>query len=47
MTYVDFWHDNWDGEGWQAFEPLRECEQLWRSNPDTNDWKTRKEIENG
>lgn len=41
----DVKNDSWDGEGWQAFEQLRECPQLWRSAPDKDDWRTREEIE--
>ena len=38
-------NDNWDGEGWQAFDPLLEYPTLWR-DPITNEWYTREEIEN-
>jgi hypothetical protein len=37
--------DKWDGEGRQAFQPLIDCPQLWRSSPDSDDWRTRQEIE--
>lgn len=30
-------YDNWDGEGWQAFQVLLDCPKLWR-NPVDNDW---------
>jgi hypothetical protein len=32
-------HDNWGGEGWQAFERLTEAETLWRA-PDGVTWRT-------
>ena len=35
--------DSWDGEGWQAFDTLRNCPTLWR-DPDGNTWSTREEI---
>lgn len=38
-------NDTWHGEGWQAFQELIDCPQLYRSRPDANDWKTREEIE--
>lgn len=37
-------HDSWDGEGWQAFQPIEDCPELWR-NPKTGGWATREEIE--
>lgn len=37
--------DTWNGEGWQAFQPLTDCPQLWRSGADATDWATREEIE--
>lgn len=42
-------HDNCDGEGWQAFEPLLGCPTLWRSpvveHPGVPDrWETHHEI---
>lgn len=36
--------DNWDGEGWQAFQQLMDCPTLWRSGPDANDWRSHAEI---
>lgn len=41
LEYHDVKHDNWHGEGWQAFECLRDCPELWRG-PDGK-WKTREE----
>lgn len=38
-------HDNRNGEGWQAFQSLLDCPELFRSNPDSNDWQSREEIE--
>lgn len=38
-------HDSWDGEGWQGFVPLLDCPPLFRSSPDSDDWRTREEIE--
>ena len=40
-------HDNWDGEGWQAFQPLMDCPKLFKTSSDKEEWKTREEIENG
>ena len=34
-----------DGLNDQYFCPVTDCPTLWRSNPDTDDWKTREEIE--
>lgn len=34
--------DNWDGEGWQAFQILLDCPQLFRSH--ALKWETREEI---
>lgn len=31
-------------EDWQAFEQLYACPVLWRTNKDSNDWKTEDEI---
>ncbi len=45
LDYLRILHDTWDGEGWQAFEVLRDCPELFRSRPDANDWATREEIE--
>lgn len=36
-------NDNWDGEGWQAFEQLMYCPTLYR-NPNDKKWYTRSEI---
>lgn len=30
--------DNWDGEGWQAFQPLLDCPTLWRDG--CNRWQS-------
>lgn len=37
LEYLRIMNDNWDGEGWQAFEILRDCPVLWR-NPEGNVW---------
>lgn len=44
-TILDISYDTWNGEGWQAFTPLQDCPELFRSNPDSDDWKSREEIE--
>lgn len=44
LEYLRIVGDTWDGEGWQAFEPLRDCPELSRSGPDANDWRTRYEV---
>lgn len=31
-------------ESWQAFQQLYDCPELFRNNPDTEDWKSRDEI---
>lgn len=41
LEYRNVLHDNWDGEGWQAFECLRDCPELFRG-PDG--WRTREEV---
>lgn len=43
LEYMRIVGDSWNGEGWQAFEPLRDCPRLWR-NPETNEWKTEAQI---
>jgi len=43
LEYLNIIHDSWHGEGWQAFETLRDCPQLWR-NPNTNQWQTEADI---
>ena len=45
LDYLRVIHDSWDGEGWQAFEALRDCPTLWRSSPEATDWQTEDEIE--
>ena len=45
LDILNVQHDTWDGEGWQAFHPLLDCPQLWRSRTDADDWQTREEIE--
>ena len=47
LKYLGVIHDNDNGEGWQSFEVLRDCPALWRSNPNTDDWKTKQEIVKG
>lgn len=40
--------DNWDGEGWQAFEPVVNGPELFRNGPGDDSaetWQTREEIE--
>jgi hypothetical protein len=44
MDIKEVIHDNWEGEGWQAFQPLMDCPMLWRSGPHMQDWATRVEI---
>jgi len=36
-------NDQWDGDGWQAFEPLVDCVTLWRG-ADEKMWETHAEI---
>lgn len=39
--------DNWNGEGWQAFQPLLDCPTLWRGpTGDTEEsrWASHKDI---
>lgn len=36
-------HDSWSGEGWQAFDVLTSCPELFRDENGT--WATRQEIE--
>ena len=45
LTILDVKHDNWSGEGWQAFQPLLDCPQLWRRTADADEWKTAEEWE--
>lgn len=42
IEYIRIMQDNQDGEGWQSFECLRDCPQLFRG-PD-GQWSTREEI---
>jgi hypothetical protein len=44
LEFVNILNDPEDN-AWQNFEPIRSQEPLFRSNPDTDDWKTRAEIE--
>jgi hypothetical protein len=37
-------NDTWNGEGWQAFDPLCDAPVLWRS-PEDGSWSTKEEIE--
>lgn len=37
-------HDNWQGEGYQRFEPVLRCPTLWR-DPVTGTWETRKDVQ--
>jgi hypothetical protein len=39
LEFLNVLHDNWDGEGWQAFDALRDCPKLWRS-PEDSTWST-------
>lgn len=36
-------HDSWSGEGWQAFDILASCPELFRD--ESGNWATRQEIE--
>jgi len=47
LTIMNVLHDNCDGEGWQSFQPLLDCPELYRSGPDSADWRTRDEILSG
>jgi hypothetical protein len=44
LEYHNIINDSWDGEGWQAFEAIRDCPKLWR-NLEDGIWRTEKEIE--
>ncbi len=35
----------WQGEEWQAFDPLFTCPELWRGPAPDVDWRTREQIE--
>lgn len=37
LDILDVKHDNWNGEGWQAFRPLLDCPVLWR-DPQSGKW---------
>jgi hypothetical protein len=41
LDILNVQHDNWHGEGWQAFQPLLDCPTLWR-NPQTDTWEESK-----
>lgn len=43
LEYLNVLGDNWDGEGWQAFEVLRDCPVIWR-DPQNDKWGTAEEI---
>lgn len=36
-------HDNWHGEGWQAFSILLDCPTLWHDGTE-KDWQSHREI---
>ena len=44
MDFVNVTHDNWDGEGWQTFQPLMDCEPLWRDNSNSDNRRTAEEC---
>lgn len=44
LDIIDVIRDNWGGEGWQAFQQLLDCPELYRANPDSDDWKTCADI---
>lgn len=44
LEFVNILNDQ-DDDAWQSFDLLRNQEPLFRCNPDTNEWKTRGEIE--
>jgi len=37
LDIVNVIRDNWDGEGWQSFDPIMDCPKLWR-NPNNGEW---------
>jgi hypothetical protein len=37
LDFLNVLCDTWDGEGWQAFEALLDCPELFR-NPQTGGW---------
>lgn len=41
LDIINVIHDNWHGEGWQAFAPLMDCPVLWATLQDGKfvDWK--------
>jgi hypothetical protein len=41
LDYLRVINDTWDGEGWQAFEQLRDCPTLWRGE---KGWRSHKQI---
>lgn len=43
LTLLRVLHDDQDGEGWQSFQPLLDCPELWRSGPEADDWSTYEE----
>lgn len=43
LDILDVKYDNWDGEGWQAFQSLLDCPVLWR-NPVTEEWQEEKKA---
>lgn len=45
LEFLRVTNDNWDGEGWQAFDILRDCPPLWRNPNNGGKWQTREEIE--
>jgi len=45
LEYLRILHDNLDRDGWQAFEPLCDCPQLFRAP--SGQWETRDEAQRG
>ena len=45
LNLIAVLRDVWDGEGWQAFTPLIDCPELFRTNPDSETWYSRAEWE--
>src|SRR5262249_52624925 len=43
LHILDVYRDNMDGEGWQCFQQLLDCPELFRSSPNLNDWHTQEQ----
>lgn len=43
LDILDVRNDSWDGEGWQAFQELIDCPELYRQSVDSNEWRTTEE----